>query len=35
VEEVIGNLLADVDLTLGLAGCDSWKDVSKDNLIRE
>jgi isopentenyl diphosphate isomerase/L-lactate dehydrogenase-like FMN-dependent dehydrogenase len=35
VKEVIGNLLADVDLTLGLAGCDSWKNVSKDNLIRE
>ncbi len=32
VKEVLANLLADVDLTLGLAGCNSWADVTKDNL---
>jgi lactate 2-monooxygenase len=32
VKEVVANLLADVDLTLGLAGCTSWKEVSKNNL---
>jgi lactate 2-monooxygenase len=32
VKEVIANLLADIDLTLGLAGCSSWQEVSKDNL---
>jgi lactate 2-monooxygenase len=32
VKEVIANLLADIDLTLGLAGCNSWKEVTKDNL---
>ena len=32
VKEVVGNLLADVDLTLGLAGCSSWKEVTRDNL---
>lgn len=35
VKEVVGNLLADVDLTLGLAGCNSWRDVSGKNLVRE
>jgi len=34
VKEVVGNLLADVDLTLGLAGCTSWAEVTKDRLIR-
>ena len=34
VKEVVGNLLADIDLTLGLAGCNSWKDVSKELLVR-
>jgi isopentenyl diphosphate isomerase/L-lactate dehydrogenase-like FMN-dependent dehydrogenase len=34
VMEVVGNLLADIDLTLGLAGCNSWKDVSKELLVR-
>ena len=34
VKEVIANLLADVDLTLGLAGCNSWADVTRDKLIR-
>ena len=33
VKEVIGNLLADTDLTLGLAGCTSWADA-KDRLVR-
>ena len=32
VKEVVANLLADIDLTLGLAGCNSWKEVTKDNL---
>jgi len=31
-KEVIANLLADVDLTLGLAGCNSWAEVTKDKL---
>jgi lactate 2-monooxygenase len=32
VREVLQNLLADVDLTLGLAGCASFADVSRHNL---
>ena len=32
VKEVVSNLLADVDLTMGLAGCTSWKEVTKDRL---
>lgn len=32
VKEVVANLLADTDLTLGLAGCNSWADVTKENL---
>jgi isopentenyl diphosphate isomerase/L-lactate dehydrogenase-like FMN-dependent dehydrogenase len=32
VREVLRNLLADVELTLGLAGCASCADVSRDNL---
>jgi isopentenyl diphosphate isomerase/L-lactate dehydrogenase-like FMN-dependent dehydrogenase len=32
VIEVINNLLADVDLTMGLAGCTSWKQVTKERL---
>jgi isopentenyl diphosphate isomerase/L-lactate dehydrogenase-like FMN-dependent dehydrogenase len=32
VTEVMNNLLADVDLTLGLAGCTSWKQVSEERL---
>ncbi len=32
VTEVIANLLADIDLTLGLAGCTSWKEVTRDRL---
>ena len=32
VKEVTANLLADVDLTMGLAGCNSWKDVTRDHL---
>ena len=34
VKEVVANLLADTDLTLGLAGCNSWAEVSKENLHR-
>lgn len=33
VKEVLGNLLADIDLTLGLAGCNSWSDVTIDKLF--
>lgn len=32
VKEVVANLLADIDLTMGLAGCTSWKEVTKDRL---
>lgn len=32
VKEVTANLLADIDLTMGLAGCNSWKDVTRDHL---
>lgn len=32
VKEVVSNLLADIDLTLGLAGCTSWSQVTKDKL---
>ena len=31
----VPKLLADVELTLGLAGCASCADVSRDNLSRE
>jgi isopentenyl diphosphate isomerase/L-lactate dehydrogenase-like FMN-dependent dehydrogenase len=34
VKEVIGNLLADVDLTLGLTGCNSWADVTREKLVK-
>jgi isopentenyl diphosphate isomerase/L-lactate dehydrogenase-like FMN-dependent dehydrogenase len=33
VREVVRNLLADTDLTLGLAGCASFEEVSRGNLI--
>lgn len=32
VKEVVSNLLADIDLTLGLAGCNSWAGATKDKL---
>jgi isopentenyl diphosphate isomerase/L-lactate dehydrogenase-like FMN-dependent dehydrogenase len=32
VREVLKNLVADIDLTLGLAGCASLADLSRDNL---
>jgi len=35
VREVLLNLLADVELTLGLAGCASCAEVGRDNLIEE
>ncbi len=35
VKEVVSNLLADIDLTMGLAGCNSWKEVTKDRLHRD
>ena len=34
VQEVLQNLLADIDLTMGLAGCRSWDEVTQDKLIR-
>jgi lactate 2-monooxygenase len=33
VEEVIGNVLAEFDLTLGLAGCTSVGDVTRASLV--
>jgi isopentenyl diphosphate isomerase/L-lactate dehydrogenase-like FMN-dependent dehydrogenase len=35
VREVLLNLLADVELTFGLAGCASCADVGRENLISE
>jgi isopentenyl diphosphate isomerase/L-lactate dehydrogenase-like FMN-dependent dehydrogenase len=35
VREVLRNLLADVELTLGLAGCASWADVGRGSLVEE
>ncbi|HMO36873.1 MAG TPA: alpha-hydroxy-acid oxidizing protein, partial [Gemmatales bacterium] len=32
VQEVMSNLLADVDLSLGLLGCKSWSEVSREQL---
>lgn len=32
VKEVTANLLADIDLTLGLAGCKSWNEATRDRL---
>lgn len=32
VREVTANLLADIDLTLGLAGCTSWQEVNRQLL---
>jgi lactate 2-monooxygenase len=34
VEEVIGDVLAEFDLTLGLAGCANMREVTKDSLTR-
>src|SRR5665213_488063 len=34
VKEVIANLLADVDLTMGLAGCSSWSEVTRERLTK-
>jgi isopentenyl diphosphate isomerase/L-lactate dehydrogenase-like FMN-dependent dehydrogenase len=33
VREVLQNLLADAELTLGLAGCGSLEEVCRDNLV--
>jgi isopentenyl diphosphate isomerase/L-lactate dehydrogenase-like FMN-dependent dehydrogenase len=33
VREVVQNLLADIELTLGLAGCASFAEVSRANLV--
>jgi isopentenyl diphosphate isomerase/L-lactate dehydrogenase-like FMN-dependent dehydrogenase len=33
VREVLRNLLADTELTLALAGCTSWGEVSRSNLM--
>jgi isopentenyl diphosphate isomerase/L-lactate dehydrogenase-like FMN-dependent dehydrogenase len=33
VREVLHNLLADIDLTLGLAGCSSFAELSRSNLV--
>ena len=34
VEEVVGNVLAEFDLTLGLAGCTSAREIKSDALVR-
>lgn len=34
VKEWASNLLADTELTMGLAGCDSWAEVCAENLRR-
>ncbi len=34
VKDVLENLLADIDLTLGLAGCASWAQVGRANLVK-
>jgi isopentenyl diphosphate isomerase/L-lactate dehydrogenase-like FMN-dependent dehydrogenase len=33
VREVLRNLLADIELTLGLAGCASFAEVRRDKLV--
>jgi isopentenyl diphosphate isomerase/L-lactate dehydrogenase-like FMN-dependent dehydrogenase len=35
VREVLRNLLADTELTLGLAGCAGWGEVGRENLVEE
>jgi len=35
VHQVVANLLADIDLTLGLAGCTSWADVTRERLFHK
>jgi isopentenyl diphosphate isomerase/L-lactate dehydrogenase-like FMN-dependent dehydrogenase len=32
VREVMSNLLADVDLTMGLMGCKDWSEVTREML---
>ena len=34
VEEVIGNVLAEFDLTLGLAGCASVRGIGRESMVR-
>ncbi len=34
VKQIIGNLLADIELTLGLAGCTGWQDVTTEMLLK-
>jgi isopentenyl diphosphate isomerase/L-lactate dehydrogenase-like FMN-dependent dehydrogenase len=34
VRDVLLNLIADLDLTLGLAGCTSFAEVGRENLVR-
>ena len=34
VKQMISNLLADIDLTLGLAGCTCWRDTTGDKLVK-
>jgi lactate 2-monooxygenase len=33
VSDVLTNLIADIDLTLGLAGCASFAELSRENLV--
>jgi isopentenyl diphosphate isomerase/L-lactate dehydrogenase-like FMN-dependent dehydrogenase len=34
VRDVLSNLIADIDLTLGLAGCVSFAEVTRERLVR-
>jgi lactate 2-monooxygenase len=35
VRDVVRNLLADIDLTLALAGCASFAEFGRDNLVED
>jgi lactate 2-monooxygenase len=35
VREVIQNFTADFDLTMGLAGCNSVAEISRESLVRQ
>jgi len=35
VRDVLANLTADVDLTLGLAGCSTFAELGRENLVEE
>ena len=33
VRDVLANLVADIDLTLGLSGCSSFEEIGRANLV--